>query len=143
MNSVKEFSYKPREDEFEKASNSYLMSLIAIMVGLPFPIVNLIATFIFFLGNRKSTFFVRWHCVHALVSQFSLLFVNVISVSWTLSILFSTNTITNAYISYVLSVIIVNLIEFIATIHTMVKVRKGYHIEWWFFGRLTHYLCKS
>lgn len=143
MNTVKEFSYKPREDELEKASNSYLMSLIAIMVGLPFPIVNLIATFIFFVGNFRGTYFVRWHCIHALVSQFSLLFINVISVSWTLSIIFSTNTITNAYISYELSAIIVNLVEFIATIHTMVKVRKGYHIEWWFFGRLTHYLCKS
>jgi len=143
MNSIKQFSYNPREDELEKASNSYLMSLIAIMVGLPLPIINLIGTFIFFLGNIKGTYFVRWHCIQALISQVFLLCINFISVSWTLSIIFSTNTITNNYISYVLSAIIVNIIEFIATIHSMVKVRNGYHVEWWFFGKLTHYLCKS
>ena len=40
------FNYEPLEHEFEKASNSYLMSLMAIIVGLPLPIINLIATFI-------------------------------------------------------------------------------------------------
>ena len=53
MIQIKKFSYEPGEHEAEAASNSYLMSLIAIIVGLPLPIVNLIATFIFYLGNRK------------------------------------------------------------------------------------------
>jgi len=42
------------EDEREYASNSYLMSLFALFVGLPLPIFNLIATIIFYLGNRKT-----------------------------------------------------------------------------------------
>ena len=37
MSPAREFVYKPDEYEAEKASNSYLMSLIAIMVGLPLP----------------------------------------------------------------------------------------------------------
>ena len=36
--------YKPAEHELEAASNSYLMSLLAVMAGLPFPIINLLAT---------------------------------------------------------------------------------------------------
>ena len=48
------FHYQPEEHEAEKASNSYLMSLIAIIAGLPLPIVNLIATLVFFIGNRKE-----------------------------------------------------------------------------------------
>ena len=55
------FNYQLSEEETESASNSYLMSLIAIIAGLPLPILNLLATFIFYLGNRKSTYFVRWH----------------------------------------------------------------------------------
>lgn len=43
------------DSELEKASNSYLMSLTVALVGLPFPIVNLIATIIFFLAHRKAT----------------------------------------------------------------------------------------
>ena len=59
---TKPFGYIPNDHESERASNSYVMSLLAFMVGLPFPIVNLIATLIFYLGNRKATYFVRWHC---------------------------------------------------------------------------------
>ena len=29
------------QDDREKASNAYVMSLVALMAGLPFPIVNL------------------------------------------------------------------------------------------------------
>ena len=65
----KTFLYQPNESETEIASNSYLMSLIAIIVGLPLPIVNLIATFIFYLSNRKSTYFVRWHCTQAQIGR--------------------------------------------------------------------------
>ena len=36
--SLQEFSYAPDDYETEKASNSYLMSLVVIMVGLPLPI---------------------------------------------------------------------------------------------------------
>ena len=53
------FVYQPTDHESEKASNSYLMSLIAIIVGLPLPIINLIATLIFYVGNRKGAYFVR------------------------------------------------------------------------------------
>ena len=37
----------PHEDEKERASNCYVMSLVAVMIGLPMPIINLLATGIF------------------------------------------------------------------------------------------------
>ena len=43
------FSYKPHDSEMERASNSYLMSLVAVMGGLPLPIFNLLATLFFYL----------------------------------------------------------------------------------------------
>lgn len=139
---LKQFEYKPSDHEAEKASNSYLMSLLAVMVGLPLPIVNLFATLIFYLGNRKGTFFVRWHCTQALVSQFSLLCMNVVGGGWTLSIIFGDNHITNYYISYMLTAIFFNFTEFVATIYTAIKTRKGLHVEWFFYGPLTNLICK-
>ena len=68
--------YKPAEHELEAASNSYLMSLLAVMAGLPFPIINLLATAVFYLANRHRTYFVRWHCTQALVSQLPLFCTN-------------------------------------------------------------------
>ncbi|WP_299054431.1 DUF4870 domain-containing protein [uncultured Polaribacter sp.] len=140
---IKKFTYLPGEHELEAASNSYLMSLLAIIVGLPLPIVNLIATFIFYLGNRKSSYFVRWHCTQALLSQLSLLVMNSYAFWWTVSIFFEDQTITNNYIAYIIVAIVFNLIEFITTIYIAVNTRKGIHVEWWLYGTLTNLICKK
>lgn len=142
MKNVASFAYQPGEHEAEKASNSYLMSLIALIAGLPLPIINLIATLIFYLGNRKGTYFVRWHCTQALLSQLSMLFINSFGFWWTISIIFTEETITSKYIAYIIAVIVFNLIEFIATIYTAIQTRKGVHVEWWFYGSLTNLICK-
>lgn len=142
MITTQDFPYIPGEHEAEKASNSYLMSLLAFIAGLPFPIINLIATIIFYLGNRKDTFFVRWHCTQALISQFTVLMMNSVGFWWTISIIFSDEVISQKYISYIITILIFNILEFIATIYTAIKTRKGIHIEWWFYGDLTNLICK-
>ncbi len=136
------FIYEPGEHEAEKASNSYLMSLIAIIAGLPLPIINLLATLIFYLSNRKATYFVRWHCTQALISQIPLLMMNSFGFWWTVSILFADEKISSNYIAYIFTIILVNIFEFIATIYTAVKTRNGHHIQWWFYGPLTNLICK-
>ncbi len=132
----------PSEHEAEKASNSYLMSLIAFIAGLPIPIINLLATLVFYLTNRKGSYFVRWHCTQALLSQLSVLFTNSVGFWWTISIIFTDEKITNKYIAYIITIVIFNLIEFIATIYSAIKTRKGLHVEWWFYGGLTNLICK-
>ncbi len=137
------FEYIPGEHEAEKASNSYLMSLISLIAGLPLPIINLLATFFFYIGNRKGTYFVRWHCIQALLSQISMFFINSCGFWWTVSIIFFEGTVTNMYIAYIITAIIFNLVEFIMTMYTAVQTRKGIHVEWWSYGGLTHLICKA
>ena len=143
MIKVNKFAYEPPEHEAEKASNSYLMSVAAMIGGLPLPIINLAATLIFFLGNRKGAYFVRWHCTHALLSQLMLFVINCCAVWWTLYIIFGSVTVSNEYFGYILTILIFNLAELIATIYTSTKTRKGIHVEWWFFGSLTNLICKQ
>jgi len=140
---TKEFVYKPNDYEAEQASNGYLMSLIAIMVGLPIPIVNLIATGIFYLQNRKGTYFVRWHVTQALLSQVSLLPVNSFGFWWTISIILQKEHITNNYIAYISVIIIFNILEFVATIYTAIQTRKGVHVHWFLYGDITEKVCKA
>ena len=140
---LQEFSYTPDDYEAEKASNSYLMSLVVIMVGLPLPIVNLIASAIFYFANKKSARFVRWHCTQALLAQSFTLPINAAGLYWTLGIIFDRTTVSNNYVAYILTVILFNLIEFIATIYAAVQTRKGKHVAWWFFGPLTKTLVKG
>jgi len=134
---------KPDEHEAEKASNSYVMSLIAVIAGLPLPIINLAATLFFYIGNRKGTYFVRWHCTQALLSQLSLFFMNSVGFWWTISIVFGEEIISNSYISYLITIFIFNILDFVATIYSAVQTRKGIHTVWWFYGDLTNIVCKS
>lgn len=138
-----EFSYKVDESEGERASNSYLMSLVAIVAGLPLPIINLLATFIFYLANQKSTPFVRWHCTQALFSQLSLVIINSIGFWWTISIIMGDKFISNDYIGYMIVVVTFNLGEFIATIYTAIQTRKGIHVKWWLYGDFSDAMVKA
>ena len=143
MISVKNIEYTPSDDEAEIASNGYLMSLIAIMVGLPLPIINLLASLIFYISNRKGTYFVRWHCTQALLSQLSILIINSFGFWWSIAIFCTDESISNDYIYYIVVTLILNITEFIATIYTAIKVRKGCHVEWWIYGNLCNIICKE
>lgn len=138
----REFAYKPAHHESEKASYSYVMSLIALAGGMPLPILNFLATLIFYLGKRKSTYFVRWHCTQALFSQLTLFVLNSIGFYWVLSIVYWGNTLSNTLIAYLILVVIANVTEFIATIITSVNANQGKHVEWWLYGPLTNQICK-
>lgn len=132
------YQYKPNEYEKERASNSYLMSVVAIAIGLPLPIINLIATAIFYFGNRRSTRYVRWHCTQALLSQLTVFIINSIGYTWTLRVLFSSKVeATNSYFAYICVLIVFNLVEFFASIVLAIRVRKGEHAEWWIWGAMT------
>jgi len=134
---------RPNEYEAEKASNSYLMSVVVVMFGLPLPIVNLLASIIFYAANRRAGYFVRWHCTQTLVAQVITFFANAAGVYWTISVVFRGREITNSFIAYLITILAFNLIEFIASIYAAVKTRKGTHVSWWFFGPLTDLLVKE
>lgn len=143
MITLKSFTYSPPDHEAEKASNSYLMSLIALIAGLPLPIINLIATFFFFIANRKGAYYVRWHCTQALLSQASLVIINGAAFWWAMSIIFGDKNLSNMFISYLMVALLFNIAEFIATIYTAIKTRKGEHVEWWFYGGLTNLISRE
>ncbi len=138
MISIDSFVYPPTDHEAEGASSAYLMSLIALMAGLPIPIINLIATFMFYLGTRKKGYFVRWHSTQALLSQLSMLFINSTAFWWTISIIWGNETISNSYLAYLFAAILFNLAEFAATIYTAVQTRKGKHVVWWLYGDISN-----
>ena len=140
---IKPFPYQPNESEAEKASSSYLMSIVALVMGLPFPIVNLIATLIFYLGNQKASYFVRWHSTQTLLSQLFLFFINSIGIWWSIYVfILMKEDMSKAYIIYICFLLLLNVIEFIITIYTAIQTRKGIHVEWFGYNQLTNALCK-
>jgi uncharacterized Tic20 family protein len=143
MIASKKFNYKPTDSELERASNSYLMSLVAVLGGLPLPIMNLLASVFFYLGNRKSTPFVKWHCTQALFAQLGMFFFNTVGFWWSISILFQDGKATNYYVAYMITIIVFNLVEFISTLYLATQTRKGNHMEMYFFSDVTNLICKT
>lgn len=135
-------AYHPTDSEKEKAANSYLMSLMAAMVGLPLPLVNMLATVIFYLANRKRTYYVRWHCMQALISQIPLYLINTVLFWWTVRLLLGYESLTSFYFAYLFTVVLFNVIDYVATIYSAIKVRKGEQVEWYVYSGLVDLICK-
>lgn len=114
------------------------MSMIAIMVGMPLPVINLLATLLFYLGNRRASLFVRWHCMQALLSQLTIFAMNSIAFTWTMRILFGNLVPTDQYFAYLFTIALFNIIEMVTTVIAASRVRNGKHVSWWFWGPLTH-----
>ena len=133
-------TYTPREDEKEKAANGYLMSVKVIMAGLPLPIINLLATGLFYLLNRRATYYVRWHCMQALLSQLTILVINSIALTWTIKAFMGSVPFTNMYFGYMVLIIALNIFEIILNISAAIKTRKGVFVKYWFWGELTDLL---
>lgn len=131
------------EHECEAASNCYLMSLVVLIIGVPLPIINLIATLIFYFNKQNATYFVRWHCLQALLSQITLFIVNVIGLWWTIAMVNHYAAFSIVYMAYISFAVLCNVVEFIMTIYTAIEVRKGISIEWWLYRRLINKICNS
>jgi len=154
--------------EYEKASNAYLMAVVSLIAGLPLPIINVIVSFFYYISQRKTAYFVRWHCIQAIISQAVILPFNSVALWWTIKILFSHITLqegleglphhyyTNSafakdmftfpsapYCAYIAFVLFLNCIEFIAVISTAIAVRKGKNARWFVIANITDALVSK
>jgi uncharacterized membrane protein len=131
------------EEEAEKASFAYLMSTLIVIVGLPLPIINVIGSLVFYMANRRQTYFVRFHSFQSMLSQFAVVPFNSIGLGWTISIFTGHASISNLYIAYILCIIVLNIMEFISTLYAAVQTRKKLDVRFWIFGSLTEMLCSK
>jgi uncharacterized membrane protein len=121
--------------EYEQASNSYLMAVVSVIAGIPLPIINLIAAIGFYLGHRKSTYFVRWHCIQSIIGQALLIPFNSIAFGWTIGVIFGNREASTAYWIYIITILWFNIFEFIVVLYTASKVRNGHNIRWFLYCR--------
>ena len=119
------------DDEAESASNSYLLSLVLLVGGAPLPILNLLASVIFFFGARRSSPFVRWHCTQALLGQLLLIPVNSTFLWMTIGLLFGHRELDDFYVGWGLVMLALNAAELIASVYAAIKVRQGVDVRWW------------
>ncbi len=129
----------PQPDELstrekEDALGGYLMMFAAFAVGLPLPIINLIASVVYYFVNKGNTRFVRFHTLQALLSQIPTTILNAGFTFWTVRIIFFDWETSQYYWAYICMVTLANLWYAVTCIIGAIKARKGLMFYMLFFG---------
>lgn len=135
-----EIPLKDRED----GMGAYLMMFAAIGAGLPLPLLNLLASIIYYNIFKKADLFVRFHCHQALFSQLPLTLLNAIGTFWAARAFFSdTWFFTDALKGYLIMLVIANIIYITFGIIAAVKARSGKMYYFWIFGKISYHTVFS
>lgn len=125
--------------EKDDAMGGYLMMFAALAVGLPLPIINLIASIIYYHTNKNNSRFVRFHTYQAMISQLPLTLLNGVCVGWALRIFISASwNVTPVFIGYAMMLAVANLAYIIFGIVSAVKASRGRMYYYWIFGRMAY-----
>ncbi len=140
---LKNWSEPISDNSAEKASMSYLITILSLVAGMPFPPVTFFAAIGIYSSYRKAEMFIRWHATQSLFVQLFMFVFNTIVFVWTFLLFFTEIQMSNAFFGFLFSTTILNIIVLVATIYTASKVRKSIHCEWIFFGPLTTLVTKK
>lgn len=123
------------EREKEDAMGAYLMMFAAVAIGLPLPIINLIASIIYYFVNRKKSRFIHFHCLQALLTQIPTTLINWGAVAWGFTILISDKyETTDVFWAYVVFAAVCTTLYFIISIIAAYKARQGKMYYFLVFG---------
>lgn len=145
MNTINQYHPVPQPDDIplkdkEDAMGAYLMMFAAIGAGLPLPLINLLASIIYYNIFKKSSLFVRFHCHQALYSQLPLTLMNGVATFWGLRVIISDDWhFTDALKGYLIMLLIANIVYIIFGIMSAVKARNGKMYYYWIFGKLSYH----
>jgi len=127
-----EISQREKDD----AMAAYLMMFASWAVGLPLPLVNLIASVVYYGVSRKASRFVGFHSLQSLLSQVPVSLLNAGVVGWLIGILATGFHFPPAFFAFLIFTVLVNIAYITISIVALVNANKGrfYYMPW--FGRV-------
>jgi len=119
----------PQPDEVSKAERgdataSYLMMFGSSIATLPLPIVNLVASVVFFLVHRNKSRFVAFHSYQSMLGQVPVSILNMSAISWLIYALVSDSG-WGLLGGYAAAVAIVNVVYIVLSLVAASKAYKG------------------
>ena len=122
--------------EREDAMGAYLMMFAAWGAGLPLPLLNLVAAIIYFFINKKTSRFVSFHAYQSLLTQIPISILNAGAIAWVLTNLHKDYEFSDFFWSYLIFVVLWNLIYMVFSIIACIRARRGRFYYFWVFGRI-------
>lgn len=128
----------PERDK-EDAMGAYLMMFAAVAIGLPLPVINLIASIIYYFINRRKSRFIHFHSLQALISNIPTTIINWVAVIWAVTIFFRENWhVTQEFWAYLIFAGASTFIYFIINIIAAYKARQGKMYYMLLFGKVAY-----
>jgi len=125
------------ERERDDAMGAYLMMFASLAIGLPIPLVNLVASVIYFLVNRKTSPFVAFHAHQALLTHIPVVLLNAGVVAWLIVNLATQAGFHPGFFWYLFFTVAVNLAYIAWSIVALVHAHKGRFFYMPLVGRLS------
>jgi uncharacterized membrane protein len=124
--------------EKDDAMASYLMMFASWAIGLPLPLVNLVASAVYYAVNRKSSKFVAFHALQSFLSQVPVSLLNAGAVGWGIGMLVKGDPAQGLwpFLGYVFFAAAVNILYLGYSIVALLQANKGRFYYLPFFGRL-------
>lgn len=117
---------------------AYLMMFAAWGIGLPLPVLNLVAAVIYHFVNRKNSRFVAFHSFQSSLSQVPVTIVNLLLVGWLVRNLVRATEFTRNFYAYLVFMIAVNLLYVGFSLVAMVRAKRGSFFYMPLFGRVSY-----
>jgi len=126
------------EREKEDAMGAYLMMFAAVAIGLPLPIINLIAAIIYYFINKGKSRFIHFHSLQALISQIPTTLINWALVIWGIRIFFTDQVLTDEFWAYAIFAVVATVFYFVMSMIGAYHARKGRMYYFLFFGKVAY-----
>ncbi len=124
------------EREKEDAMGAYFMMFAALGLGFPLPLINLIASVVYFAIHRRKSRFVAFHSLQSLLSQLPVSLITAGAIVWLIVILFTDMHFPREFLVYLVFVGLVNVLYVVFSVVALRRARKGQFYYMPFFGRL-------
>ncbi len=122
----------------EDAMGAYFMMFATAALGLPLPILNLVAAIVYYYVNRSKGRFVEFHTLQSLYSQIPVTLLNIGLVVWVIINLVKDLGFTEVFWGYLIMAAIANIVYLIFSIIGAVQARKGLFYYFLFFGKAAY-----
>lgn len=131
-----EIDIRQRDD----AMGAYFMMFATTAIGLPLPILNLLASIIYYYVNKAKGRFVQFHMLQSLYSQIPISIINMGLIVWFFRNLIGEQEFTSYFWGYLVMTGLANLLYFIFSIVGAVRANKGRFYYFLFFGKLAFHV---
>jgi uncharacterized membrane protein len=121
--------------EREDAMGSYLMMFAAVAIGLPLPVINLIAAVVYYYINKKKSKFIHFHSLQSLLAQIPTTLINWGLVIWIIRIwFFDAGDFNDYFYAYAIFAAVANIMYFVFSLIAAFRAYKGKMYYFIFFG---------